>query len=122
MSKEEQSNLVWLLNLSSNVFAWSSHEMLGVDPSVISHKLGLDPRAKPMMQRQRKLTPERQAAVSEEVDKLLEADAIQEVHYLEWLPNTVVVPKKDKKWRVCIGFTDLNKACPKDSFLLPKID
>ena len=50
-------------------------------PRVISHKLGLDPRAKPVMQRQRKLSVERQAAVSEEVDKLLEADTIREVHY-----------------------------------------
>ena len=34
----------------------------------------------------------------------------------------VVVEKKDGKWRVCVDFTDLNKACPKDSFPLPHID
>ena len=90
--------------------------------TVINHKLGLDARAKPMMQKQRKLAPERRAAVSEEVDKLLEADAIRDVHYPEWLSNTAVMPKKDKKWRVCVGFINLNKTCPKDSFPLPKID
>ena len=79
MTEEEQSSLVRLLKQSSDVFAWASHEMPGVDPGVISHKLGLDPRAKLVMQRQRQLTPERQAAVSEEVDKLLDADAIREV-------------------------------------------
>ena len=52
----------------------------------------------------------------------MEAGAIREAQYLEWLSNTVVVLKKDKKWRVCMDFTDLNKACPKDSFPLPKID
>ena len=49
-----------------------------------------------MMQKQRKLAPERQAAVNEDVDKKLAARAIREVHYPEWLSNTVVVPKKDK--------------------------
>ena len=61
-------------------------------------------------------------AVTEEVQKLLEAKAIREVHYLEWLANMVVVKKKNGNWRVCVDFTDLNKACPKDSFPLPKID
>ena len=38
------------------------------------------------------------------------------------MANVVVTPKKGKKWRVCVDFTDLNKAYPKDSFPLPKID
>ena len=44
------------------------------------------------------------------------------VLYPTWIANTVVVPKKGGKWRVCIDYTDLNKACPKDSFPIPKID
>ena len=58
----------------------------------------------------------------EEVDKLFEADVIRDVHYPEWLSNMVVVPKKDKKWGVCVDVTTLNKVCPKDSFPLPKLD
>ena len=54
--------------------------------------------------------------------RLKQARAIKEVFYLEWLANTVVVRKKSGKWRVCIDFTDLNKACPKDPFPMPKID
>ena len=54
--------------------------------------------------------------------KLKKAGAIKEVFYPEWLSNTVVVKKKSGKWRVCVDFTDLNKACPKDPFLMPKID
>ena len=42
--------------------------------------------------------------------------------YLEWLANTVVVKKKNEKWRVCMDFTDLNKAYPKDPFPMPRID
>lgn len=61
-------------------------------------------------------------AVEKEVDRLLEAKDIQEVNYPTWLSNTVVVKKKNGKWRVCVDFTSPNKACPKDSFPLPKID
>ena len=61
-------------------------------------------------------------AVREEVDKLKEAEAITEVYYPEWLANMVVVNKKNRKWRVCVDFKDLNKACPKDPFPMPKIN
>ena len=58
----------------------------------------------------------------EKVTKLKKAGAIKEVFYPEWLANTVVVKKKSGKWWVCVDFTDLNKACPKDPFLMPRID
>ena len=58
----------------------------------------------------------------EEVRKLLEADFIREVYYLDWLANIVIVKKANRKWRMCVDFTDLNKACPKDSYPLPRID
>ena len=60
---------------------------------------------------------ERDRAIAEEVQKLLDADFIQEVYYLDWLANVVMVKKVNGKWRMCIDFTDLNRACPKDSYL-----
>ena len=54
--------------------------------------------------------------------KLKHAWAIKEVFYPEWLANTVMVKKKNGKWRVCMDFTNLNKACPKDPFSMPWID
>ena len=54
--------------------------------------------------------------------KLKQAGAIEEVFYLEWPANTVVVKKNNGKWRVCVDFTDLNKACPKNPFPMPRID
>ena len=47
---------------------------------------------------------------------------IRPVEYPEWLANVVMVKKPSGKWRICIYFTDLNKACPKDEFPLPRID
>ena len=58
----------------------------------------------------------------EKVDKLLFANFIREVYYSEWLANVVMVKKSNGKWRMCVDFTDLNKACPKDIFPLPRID
>ena len=54
--------------------------------------------------------------------RLKEVGAIKEVFFPEWLANTVVVKKKNGKWRVCVNFADLNRACPKDPFTMPKID
>ena len=56
------------------------------------------------------------------VNKLLAANFIREVHYPEWLANGVMVKKANGKWRMCVDFIDLNQACPKDSFPLPRID
>lgn len=53
---------------------------------------------------------------------MLEAGFIAEVRYPKWLANPVVVKKKNGKWRICVDFTDLNKACPKHSYPLPHID
>lgn len=96
--------------------------MPGIDPSITCHELNVDLTYKPIKQKRRKLRPERAATVNEEVEKLLKTGSITEVKYPEWLANLVVVKKKNDKWRVCVDFTNLNKACPKDSFPLPHID
>ena len=77
---------------------------------------------RPVRQKKRSFAPERQRAIDEEVDKLLEAGFIRESTYPDWLANVVMVKKANGKWRICIDYTDLNRACPKDSFPLPKID
>ena len=93
-----------------------------IDPIVITHRLNTSPSFKPVKQKRRSFAPERQKAINEEVGKLLQAGAIREVEYPEWLANIVLVKKANGKWRLCIDFTDINKACPKDSFPLPRID
>ena len=58
----------------------------------------------------------------EEVKKLLTVGFMREVYYPKWLANVVMVKKSNGKWHMCVDFTDLNRAYPKDSFLLPRID
>ena len=77
---------------------------------------------KPVQQRRKAFTPERDQAVIEEVTKLLAVGFIWEVYYPDWLANVILVKKANGKWRMCMDFTNLNKACPKDSFPLPRID
>ena len=50
------------------------------------------------------------------------AGFIIEVFHPEWLANPVLVLKKNGTWRMCVDYTDLNKACPADPFALPRID
>ena len=96
--------------------------MPGIDPSVIVHRLNVLPSFSPIRQKKQVFAQERDKAIAEEVRKLLEADFIQEVYYPDWLANVVMVKKANGKWRMCVDFTDLNKACPKDSYPLPWID
>ena len=60
--------------------------------------------------------------IKEELQKLTTAQFIKEVYYPDWLANVVMVKKANGKWRMCVDFTDQNKACPKDSYPLPRID
>ena len=96
--------------------------MLGIDPSVITHRLNVHPSSKPVRQKKRVFASERDNAIKEEVQKLTIAQFIREVYYPDWLANVVMVKKANGKWRMCVDFTDLNKACPKDSYPLPRID
>ena len=58
----------------------------------------------------------------EEVCKLQDAGFIRKVYYSDWLANVVMVKKANRKWRMCVDFMDLNKACPKDSYPLLQVD
>ena len=96
--------------------------MGGIDPAVITHRLNVSPSFKTIKQKRRSFASKRQKAINEEVGKLLQENDIREVEYLEWLANVVLVKKENDKWRLCIDFTDINRACPKDSFPVPRID
>ena len=93
-----------------------------MDLEFIVHKLNLDPLYPPRKQKSRRSAKEHVEAVRQEVKKLKEVGAIKEIFFPGWLANTVVVKKKNGKWRVCVDFTDLNRACSKDPFPMHKID
>jgi hypothetical protein len=96
--------------------------MPGIPKEVIEHHLKIRPDARPVWQKPRKQSIERQNFIREEVRKLLQAGFIEEVYHPVWLANPVVVSKANGKHRMCIDYTNLNKACPKDPYPLPRID
>ncbi|KAG5561961.1 hypothetical protein RHGRI_004857 [Rhododendron griersonianum] len=111
LDETERDQLIQFLKGNIEVFAWTPYEMPGMNPDVIRHSLNVDPGRKPVIQK-----PRRSSAMH------ADAGAIREVHYPTWLANPVVVKKKNGKWRVCINFTNLNDACPKDCFPCPWIN
>ena len=96
--------------------------MTGINPTHASHRLNVVPSSKPVKQKVRRFHPDRHLVIQTEVDNLLKNRFIRAVKYPEWLANVVVVLKKGNKWRVCVDYTDLNDACPKNSFPLPHIE
>ena len=122
LAEDLKGPLTHFLRENKDVFAWKLADMGGIDPIIITHRMNVSPSFKPVKQKRRSFPPERQKAINEEVGKLLQAGAIREVEYPEWLANVVLVKKANDKWRLYIDFTDVNRACPKDSFPLPRID
>jgi hypothetical protein len=72
--------------------------------------------------KKRKMSDDKAKGARNEVKRLLSVGVIREVTYPEWLANTVMVKNANGKWRMCIDFTYLNKACPEDEFSLPRKD
>ena len=93
LAEDLKSPLTHFLRHNKDVFAWKQADMGGIDPTVITHRLNVSPSFKPVKQKRRSFAPERQKAINEEVDKLLQVGAIREVEYLEWLANVVLVKK-----------------------------
>jgi hypothetical protein len=122
LTPHDEERLLCCLSKNKDVFAWSALDLVRVSRSIIEHSLGIDPSVRPKKQRLRKMSDEKTEAAKAEVHRLLEAKFIEPIAYPTWLANVVMVQKKSNKWWMCIDFTSLNKACPKDNFPLPRID
>ncbi|KAI5338425.1 hypothetical protein L3X38_017696 [Prunus dulcis] len=122
LSQELCSDLVAFFRLNSEIFAWSYNDMPGISPDIISHRLSINPAVRLVQQKCEAYDPERYEAMKAEVEKLSSIGFIKEVDYPTWLANVVMVHKPRKRWPMCVDYTNLNRACLKDSFPLPRID
>jgi hypothetical protein len=96
--------------------------MPGIPREVDEHLVHIKPVSRLVKQRLRRFDEEKRWAIGEEIARLLDAGFIKEVYHPDWLANPVLVRKKSGKWIMCVDYTNLNKACPKDPFSLPRID
>jgi hypothetical protein len=122
LSDEQEKTLLKFPFNNKDVFAWSANDLCGVNRDVIEHSLNVDPAFRPRKQRLQKMSDDKAEGARNKVKRLLSAGVIREVTYPEWLTNTMMVKIANGKWRMCIDFTDFNKACPKNEFPLPRID
>jgi hypothetical protein len=67
------------------------------------------------------MSDEKAELAKAEVQRLLDAKFIEPIEYPAWLANIVMVKKKNSKWSMCIDFSSINKARPKDEFPLSRI-
>ena len=119
---QEKEELIEFFRRNIDVFTWSAYETPGVDPNFICHHLNVNPSVTPKKQPPRRSSKDHSNAVKGDIIKLKQAEAIKEVFYPEWLANTVVVKKKNRKGRMCMNFTDLNKVYPKNPLPMPRIN
>ncbi|XP_022853913.1 uncharacterized protein LOC111375341 [Olea europaea var. sylvestris] len=117
-----RSKVVAFLKENLDVFAWDHSDMRRIDPNIACHKLQVDPSVRPKQQKRRPPNLERYEVLNKDVQKLLNNSFLRVAKYPKWVANPVFVKKHNGDWRVCIDFTNLNKACPKDSFSLSRID
>lgn len=86
------------------MFAWSHKDMLGIDLTIVCHKLAIYKNAKLVKQKKRCFNQEMYDTINNKVEKLLRAGFIREVDYPSWISNVVLVKKVNRKWRMCIRF------------------
>ncbi|CAA0842863.1 Unknown protein, partial [Striga hermonthica] len=117
-----RSKLINLIREFTDIFAYTTDELTGIEARVIEHRHNIDLSVRPIKQKRRHHGAEMDKIIEQEVDKLMNAGHIKKIQFPEWLSNTVMVSKPGGKCRMCIDFRDLNKACPKDLYPLPRID
>nr|GEW11999.1 reverse transcriptase domain-containing protein [Tanacetum cinerariifolium] len=122
LSDKERTTLCSVLKKNLDIFVWQPSDMTGVPRSIAEHRLNIHEGHSPVRQKKRGQAPERAKVIQAEVQKLVDAEIIKEVYYHDWLSNPVMVKKHDGSWRMCVDFTDLNRACPQDCYPLSEID
>ncbi|GJY65191.1 reverse transcriptase domain-containing protein [Tanacetum coccineum] len=122
LTKKGRKKLCGLLRQNLDIFAWKPADMTGVPRHIAEHMLNVRGGCFPVRQKKRGQASKRNKAICEDVEKLINAGIMKEVHYHSWLSNPVMVKKHYNSWRMCVDFKDLNKACPKDGYPLPEID
>ena len=117
-----RSRVIELIREFVDIFAWDPKDLPGIPEEVVRHSLNINPTMRAVRQKKRNFSEEKRDAINVELDRLLEAGFISPVQFPEWISNVVLVKKANGKWRMCIDYSNLNKACPKDFYPLPHID
>ncbi|XP_074352910.1 uncharacterized protein LOC141692067 [Apium graveolens] len=122
LSSDLKKEITNLIREFSDIFTWVPRDMPGIPEAIARHSLHISRDTRPVRQKQRIFSVGKRAAIDQEVDRLLDAGFIEPVQFPTWISNVVLVKKSNGKWRMCIDYSDVSRACPKDFYLLPNID
>ncbi|GKD71701.1 reverse transcriptase domain-containing protein, partial [Tanacetum coccineum] len=106
LSEKGRTQLCSLLKENLDISAWQPSNMTGVLRSVAKHRLNIREGYTPVRQKKMGQAPERSKAIQAEVQKLVEARIIREVHYHDWLSNPVMVKKHEEGIKPCPDKTE----------------
>ena len=121
LSNENVESYKQLIGEFSDVFAWSYHDLKGIPPEMVEHKIPLIPGARSICQKERRMNLRLQLLVKAELERLLKAGFIRPVEITDWMSPMILVRKKNGKLRICVDYRKLNASTQKDHFHLPFI-
>ena len=96
--------------------------MSGLDPKLVVHHLAIDPKIKPVRQKQRPMNPKIEPLMRNELSKLIEANIIFPIKHSSWVEKIVPIRKKCGEIRSCVEFRDLNMASLRNHHPLPSME
>nr|KAJ0227416.1 hypothetical protein LSAT_V11C100005290 [Lactuca sativa] len=96
--------------------------MTSIPRSIIEHHLNIDSSRTPVKQKKRIMAKERKEIINKEVEDFVRLGVMRATQFPKWIANPVLVKKANETMRMCVDFTDLSKACPKDNYPLLEID
>jgi hypothetical protein len=121
-SSSERIAFIDLIKKYKDVFAWSYSDLKTFDTSIIQHTIPMLSEEKLVQQKLRKIHPNLESQIINELNKLLKDKIIFPVRHSKWVSNLVPVRKKNGDIRICIDFRNLNRASEKDNFPLPPME
>jgi hypothetical protein len=119
LAAEHKNRYVSLMNIFSDVFAWSYDDLKTFDTDIIEHKIPLKAGSKPFRQKTRQFNPMPMSIIEKELKQMLDARIIVPLRYSDWMVNLVPVRKKSGEIHLCVDFRNLNKCSLKDNYPYP---
>jgi len=110
LSPDERFSFIRLFKRYKGIFAWNYEDLKTYDPSIIQHTIPMISDEKPVQKKLRKIHPNLESQIKSELNKLLKAKIIFPIRHSKWVSNLVPVRKKNSGIRICIDFTNINRA------------
>ena len=120
--KEERKEIIKLLREYRDVLAFTYDELKVYREDVIQHVIPLKEESKPFRKNLRQINPKLAPLVQKELQKMLAAGIIAQTRHSSWCSNLVVARNTNGQIRLCVDFRNLNIACTKDCYPLPKME